>query len=357
MKILICTNHSYMFWQFRRELTQRLLREHEVLLSTPFVGHQEDLAALGCRMVETALDRRGINPVTDWKLVRFYWKLLRREKPDLVLTYSVKPNIYCGLAARMQKIPYYVHVQGLGTAFQRPILAAVVKRLYKLALKGARMTFFENNGNAKRFVEYGIQPAQKQTVLPGAGVNLSYHAYREYPQNEKVHFLYLGRIMKEKGVGELFQAARKLYQQRPDFVLDLVGFYEEEYKGEVDALVADGIAVFHGFQEDPRPYYASADCVVLPSYHEGMSNVLLEAAAAGRPLITSDIPGCMEAVTQESGILVPVRNAEELAAAMAAMLEKTDAQRQAMGRAGRTHMQQSFDRERVVDATVDMLLR
>ncbi len=353
MKILICTNHSYMFWQFRRELTQALLQKAEVVLSTPFVGHEDDLAALGCRMVSTDVDRRGINPATDLKLFAFYRKLLKQEKPDLVITYSIKPNIYCGFACRLLKIPYCANVQGLGTAFQRRGLAQLATLMYRVALKKAKVTFFENEGNAQEFVNRRIQTADRQAVLSGAGVNLTHFACQPYPENDRVHFLYLGRIMKEKGMDELFWAARKLKADGENFVLDLVGFYEDEYKAEVEQLVADGIAVCHGFQPDPRPYYAAADCVVMPSYHEGMSNVLLEAAATGRPVITSRIHGCMEAVEENvTGLLAGVADREDLLRQLRQMLRTSRQTRQEMGTAARQYMEQCFNKEKVVNQTI-----
>lgn len=359
MKILICTNHSYMFWQFRRELTEALLKKGEVVLSTPFEGHEEDLAALGCKMVKTKINRRGINPKTDYKLFRFYLQLLKREKPDFVITYSIKPNVYAGIACQLTKTPYFVNVQGLGTAFQKIGLAQIATLLYKVAVRKAKTTFFENEANAKEFRDRHIQKKAKQTVLHGAGINLDFFSYKPYPKNDKVHFLYLGRIMKEKGIDELFYAVRKLHEEGKEFVLDLVGFYEDSYKEEVDELVSKQIAVFHGFQSDPKPFYAAADCVVLPSYHEGMSNVLLEAAATGRPLITSNISGCKEAVNtaknQRSGILVPVKNEEKLYEAMKYMLEITDEKRKRMGDEGRKFMERNFDKVQVVEDTMKYL--
>lgn len=357
MKVLICTNHSYMFWQFRRELTRALLERGEVILSTPFVGHEEDLAALGCRMVETKVDRRGINPKTDLKLFRFYWKLLKRDRPDLVITYSIKPNIYCGFACRMQKIPYFANVQGLGTAFERKGLAQFATRLYKIALKKAKTTFFENEGDAKVFRNRGIQQEHCQTILHGAGVNLEYYSYMPYPQNDRFHFLYLGRIMREKGMDELFAAARALKARGADFVLDLVGFYEDGYKEEVEKLAEEGIVCFHGFQADPRPYYAMADCVILPSYHEGMSNVLLEAAATGRPLIATQIHGCMEAIQDGvTGYLCQVKDAASTCGAMDAVLSLPREARAKMGQAGRARMEAQFGKDSVVQQTLRKLI-
>lgn len=353
MKLLMITNHSFMLWQFRRELIEELLRANEVTVSVPFGDHIDDLKRLGCRLIDTRLDRRGIDPTKDIALYRAYRKLLKDEEPDMVITYSIKPNIYAGFACRQLGIPYCVNVQGLGTAFQKPLLSELVTVMYRAALKKAKVVFFENEGNAAEFRRRRITSAERQRVLPGAGVNLERFTYHEYPHNDKVHFLYLGRIMREKGVDELFWAARKLHEEGADFVLDLVGFFEDEYKEQVDALVSDGIAVFHGFQPDPVPYYAAADCVVLPSYHEGMSNVLLEAAAVGRPVITSDISGCREAVVDgKSGLLCGVKDQEALYEAMERMLTLTRERREEMGRGGRRHIEERFDKTKVVGATM-----
>lgn len=354
-KILIITNHSYMLYRFRLELIQELMRTHEVVLSMPFVGHEDDFKALGIRCIETNVDRRGINPKTDLKLFSTYRKLLKDEQPDMVITYSIKPNIYGGIACRMAGIPYCANVQGLGTAFQRKGLAQFVTVLYKLALSKAKTVFFENEANAAEFRKRKIISAEKETVLPGAGINLDAYPYMPYLENDAIHFLYLGRIMKEKGMDELFAAMRRLHEKYGSkVVLDLVGFYDDDfYKEQVDRLVSDGIAVFHGFQTDPLPYYAAADCVVLPSYHEGMSNVLLEAAAVGRPIITSDIPGCREAVDDETtGLLCKVEDADSLYEQMCKMADTSFAERQSMGQAAHEKMAREFDKQRVVTATV-----
>lgn len=358
MKILIITNHSYMLYRFRKELIQTLMQEHEVVLSMPFVGHEEDFQAMGLRCIQTEVDRRGINPKTDSKLFLNYRKLLKEEKPDLVITYSIKPNIYAGIACSLAGIPFCANVQGLGTAFQRKTLAQFVTVLYKTALRKAKTVFFENQGNAREFIDRKIIPAEKITVLPGAGINLDAYEYQQYPENDRVHFLYLGRIMKEKGIDELFTAMRRLHGEKGDrVVLDLVGFFDDDYEAQVKALVDDGIAVFHGFQSEPRPYYANADCVVLPSYHEGMSNVLLEAAAIGRPVITSRIHGCMEAVEEgKTGLLCSVKDADSLYDAMRRVAECSAETRSEMGIAGRQKVEREFEKSLVVQRTVRAVL-
>ena len=212
-RILIITNHSYMLYRFRLDLIKTLMREHEVVLCMPFVGHEEDFQAMGLRCIDVAVDRRGINPKTDLKLLLQYRKLLKEIKPDLVITYSIKPNIYGGLACTLAGIPYCANVQGLGTAFQKKGLAQFVTLLYRTALHRARTVFFENEGNAAEFRRRKILPEGKITLLQGAGIDLTAHVLQPYPENEVPHFLYLGRIMKEKGIDELFAACERLYDE------------------------------------------------------------------------------------------------------------------------------------------------
>ena len=369
-KILIITNHSYMLYQFRRELIEKLMETYEVILSMPFVGHEDDFAAMGCKCVETDVDRRGINPITDFKLLQFYNKIITEEKPDKVITYSIKPNIYASLICGHKKIPYYANVQGLGTAFQKKALSLLVGLMYKTAFRKVKAVFFENEGNAQEFINRKLIAEDKIIVLNGAGVNLEHYTYTPFAsrqqsdecceaENRKVHFLYLGRIMKEKGIDELFTAMCRLHNEYGDkVVLDIVGFFEDDYKSAVEKMVGDGAAVFHGFQEETRPYYVMADCIVLPSYHEGMSNVLLEASAMGRPVITSDIPGCREAVEDgKSGYLCEMKNADMLFEKMKMMADKSLEEIEEMGRCARERMEKLFDKNRIVEQTVEIIGR
>lgn len=359
MKILIISNHSYMLYRFRAELIRSLLPENEIVISAPFVGHENDFMAMGIKCIQTAVDRRGINPKTDFKLFTFYRRILKQEQPDMVITYSIKPNIYAGLACSIMKIPFCANVQGLGTAFQKRGLAQLVTVLYKAAFKKVKTVFFENEGNANVFLKHRIISHQKITVLPGAGIDLDDYASVPYPDNNAVHFLYLGRIMREKGMDELFAAFRRLHNELGDkVVLDLVGFFDDDYEAQVKQLVDEGLAVFHGFQEEPKPYYAKADCIVLPSYHEGMSNVLLEAAAIGRPVITSNIHGCKEAVDPEiSGYLCDAGDANGLYQQMLRMAELGKEERRTMGAAARKKMEQQFEKHMVVQKTIEAIFK
>ena len=357
-KILIITNHSYMLYRFRKELIQKLLEDSEVVISTPFVGHETDLKELGANCIKTEVDRRSINPFTDLKLLHTYKTILKQEKPDLVITYSIKPNIYAGYLCGKMKIPFCANVQGLGTAFQKALLSNLVTVMYRTAFRKVETVFFENQANAQAFVRRRILPAKKEVVLSGAGINLEEYRYRQYPNNEKVHFLYLGRIMKGKGMDELFAAVEQLRKNGCEFVLDLVGFFEDEYKKQVEQLQSEGVVRFYGFQENPKPYYAQTDCVVLPSYHEGMSNVLLEAAASGRAIITTDIPGCREAVDNgKSGMLCKVKSTDSLYKAMKRFTELSREKRELLGKAGREKMEKEFDKKKVVEETVKVITK
>lgn len=354
MKYLVLTNHSYMLWQFRRELLEELSKTGEVVISTPFVGHEEDFQKK-YKCVETEVDRRGINPIKDLSLYYFYKRLIKQEVPDMVITYSIKPNIYGGYACRKLEVPYCVNVQGLGTAFQKESMAAIVSQMYRVALKGAKCVFFENRANAEEFMKRGIVHQDKITVLNGAGVNLEEYTYQPYPdESDGIHFLYLGRIMKEKGIDELIEAIKSIKGKYGDKVkFDFVGFFDDDYKEQIEVMGREGLITFHGFQADPKPYYAAAHCVVLPSYHEGMSNVLLEAAATGRALICSNIPGCREAVEDGvTGFLCEKANAESLEKAMEKVVLLNRSERAAMGRKSREKMEREYDREKVIEATM-----
>ena len=357
MRILIATNHSYMFYRFRKELVEALMQNNEVILSTPFVGHEDDLQAMGLRCIDTEIDRRSINPFKDMKLLKTYRKMLDEIQPDLVITYSIKPNIYMGSACKAKGLPYVTNVQGLGTAFEKPMLSTVVSVMYRHALQKAKTVFFENEENAQFFLQKNIISDRQAKILPGAGINLDEYPYVPMQDDGVCSFLFVGRIMKEKGVDEFFTAAKTIKAELGEKVaFDVVGFYEDAYKETVDSLVADGIINFHGFQTDVHPFYEAADCVVLPSYHEGMSNVLLEGAATGRALITSDIPGCREAVEDGvSGYLCPTKDADALFDMMQRFAALPRDCCTEMGHLGRQRMEEQFSKTAVVAKTIEEL--
>lgn len=357
MKILIFANNDVGLYQFRRELIEAMLQKgHQVVISLPEGPLVAPLVEAGCTFLDTPIDRRGIDPSRDLRLLAQYRKILKAEKPDLAVTYTIKPNIYGGLACRMAKIPYAINVTGLGTAFQKPgALRKLVVTLYRSALKRAKVVFFENTANRQLFIDEKIAPADKCRLLSGAGVNLRHYACAPYPTDTPVRFLFVGRVMKEKGIDELFGAMERLHAEGERCCLDVLGGYEEDYADAMKRHEAQGWLHYHGYQTDVRPFIEKAHCFVLPSYHEGMANTNLECAAMGRPLITSRIPGCQEAVTEGSGMLCEPQSTDSLYKTMKTFLHLSPEAREAMGKAGRRHMEEVFDKKKVVQATMDAL--
>lgn len=360
MKVLLLANVDVGLYQFRRELIGTLLTEHQVVLVLPNGDLVRPLEKMGCRFVDTPLERRGINPIKDAGLFLRYWKLLRKEKPELVITYTIKPNIYGGIVCRMLKIPYAVNITGLGTAFQKKgALRTVVTMLYRTALKKAKVVFFENAENRQILLDKKVVKEEQTCLLSGAGVNTEHFTFTPYPaEASATKFLFVGRIMREKGIDELFAAMRRLRSEGVPCSLDILGGYEEDYSEMIQEYVQEGWLHYHGFQKDVRPFIEQAHCFVLPSWHEGMANTNLECASMGRPLITSNIHGCKEAVLEGvSGLLCEPRNADSLYEAMARFVELSWEERSAMGQAGRAHMETVFDKKKVVAQTVAALKR
>lgn len=271
MKILILANSSMGLFSFRQELIADLLNKNLVVAYTPDNGNVDELNALGCLTYDINIDRRGINPVKDIKLFKELVCAIKKEKPDLVITYTIKPNIYGGLACRLCHVPYAVNITGLGTAFQNNgLLKRLVVTLYKVGLKKAKVVFFENQENRQLFIQSKIIPEKKTCLLMGAGVNLDRYELAEYPLGQNIRFLFMGRVMKEKGINELFEAMHRLYSDGINCSLDILGGYEEDYKDIIQHYEKEGWLHYHGFQADVRPFIANCHCFVLPSWHEGI---------------------------------------------------------------------------------------
>lgn len=356
MKILILANNDVGLYKFRRELIQELLKENEVVISLPYGKMVDLLVNDGCRFIETPIDRRGVNPLTDTKLVLKYFNLIRSEKPDLVITYTIKPNVYGGIVSRVLKTQYAMNITGLGTAFENNNwLKDLVVSLYKMASKNAKVVFFENSENERIFVDNRIIKSHQAKLLNGAGVNLDYFSYQEYPENDIFRFLFVGRVMKEKGIDELFAAMKRLVKEY-DCWLDVVGRFEEDYSESIDKYTKEGWLNYYGFQEDVRSFIKQADCFVLPSYHEGMANTNLECAASGRPIITSNIPGCKEAVFPDvTGYLCNPMDSNDLYLQLKKMVELPYSIRKTMGVEGRKLMQEKFEKKYVIEETIKAL--
>ena len=354
-KVLILANSASGLYDFRNELLLSLLKEYEVHVSLPDEEKVPELAGEGCKVHHTAIDRRGMNPVRDLNLFFSYRKLMKEVKPDVVLTYTIKPNIYGNLCCRMKHIPYIVNITGLGSAFENGgMVQKIVVFLYRMALKKASCIFFQNKKNQEIFEQYGII-GKKTRLVPGSGVNLDRHAFEEYSsKEEKMIFLYVGRVMKEKGMDELLYAAKELCREYPQAVFRLVGNYEDDYKDIIEQCEKEGILELIGYQKEIHPYYKEAAAVLMPSYHEGMSNVILEASATGRPILASDIPGCQEGFEDGvTGFGFPARDKEALLDALRRFMKLSYEERAQMGRNARAKMEREFNRKQVVNAYLE----
>lgn len=356
MKILILANNDTGLFLFRKELLQRLIEEgHTVYVSVPSGTMIQRLKGLGCKVTTCdLLDRRGKNPVKDLSLLHYYDRLLLHVRPDCVLSYTVKPNAYGGMACARRGVPFIANVTGLGDAIMRGgMLAKVTLLLYRQGLKKADCVFFQNEENLSFFRERGITRG-KTRLLPGSGVNTREYPLMPYPADEgEIRFLYAGRIMKDKGIEELLTAMRRL-RKETRILLDIAGACDEDYEEALRTAEKEGLLFWHGMVEDVRPLYARAHCVVLPSYHEGMSNVLQEAASCGRVTIASDVSGCKEIVDDgNTGFLCKPHDAESLYRAMVRFLQIHPSVREEMGKAARKRMEERFDRARVIDAYLE----
>jgi len=358
MRIVLAGNEPGGMYRFRIDLIRELLKNNEVVILVPDGEFVEEMKAEGCKFIDTPIDRRGVNPLTDFKLLKNYKQILKSEKPDLVITYTIKPNIYCCSAAKSLNIKYDANITGLGTSIQKGgLIKYLVSFLYKGALNKANTVFFENVENKDYFVSEKIIDKSQAHVLNGAGVNINHYCYSEYPfESSSTRFLFIGRIMREKGIDELISAMRKLNKNGYSAKLDVVGFYEENYKEVIDSCVKEGWMTFYGRQQDVRPYIKNCHCFVLPSWHEGMANTNLECASMGRPVITTNIHGCLESVEEgKSGYLCEKQNPDSLYEKMKEFVELPYEKRKAMGAAGRKRMEELFDKRKVVQETIKNL--
>ena len=363
MKILILANHYNTLRIFRRELLKKLVEIGcEVVVSIPPCDDQNrnTLISYGCRVIFTKeMARRGMNPLQDLSLLLAYRKLIKQECPDKVITYTIKPNIYGSYACKQLHIPCYANVTGLGSAFQgHGMMRKLVSAMYKFSMNKCKKIFFENEGNRKTLVDDKIVRMEQTIVMPGAGVNLNEFTATPYPEGQApLRFLFVGRIMQEKGVDEYFEAIRRIKAKYTDTEFHFIGWYEDNYEAKVNTLEKQGLIHFHGFQLDVKPFIEQAHCIVLPSWHEGMSNTLLEASAMCRPIITNRIHGCMEAVEEGvTGYLCEKQNADSLYSALQTFIELPYEKKKIMGIAGRQRMVDIFDKMQVVQKTIHVIL-
>ena len=350
MRILIIANDDVGLYRFRRELIEELLKTNEVHICLPDGECILCLKTMGCIYHAYEFDCHGTNLFAELKQLFFYKKLLKLVKPDVVLTYTIKPNVYAGIACASMNVPYIANITGLGIAIEKGgTMQKLLLVLYKYGLRKAQMVFFQNETNRSFMLSKGVIKGLHE-LLPGSGVNLKENRAEEYPKQESPLILVtVGRIMKDKGTDEVLYAARMIRKEYPNVIFRLIGDFDGAYQDLVNQAVANGEIEYLGQQSDVHAFLKDAHAIVHASYHEGMSNVLLEAAACARPIIATDVAGCREIYDDGiSGISCKARDGDDLVRAIKEFISLSHNERAAMGIAGRQKVESEFDRNIVI---------
>ncbi|MEA3034964.1 MAG: hypothetical protein QOH04_723 [Sphingomonadales bacterium] len=355
--LVISINASWNIVNFRVGLIHGLQQAgYRVVALAPRDPWTDRLGELGVEFHPIVMDRKGLSPVSDLRLLWRYRRALRRLRPDAFLGYTAKPNVWGSLAAQSLGIPVINNVSGLGTAFIRGgWLGRLVAALYRLAFRRSATVFFQNGDDRDLFVARRIVAPGKARLLPGSGIDIARFrpAAAIAAKGRPFAFLLIARLLRDKGVGEYVEAARRVRREAPDTRFRLLGFLDADNRtafsrAELDAWICEGLIDYLGHGDDVRPAIADADCVVLPSYREGLPRTLLEAAAMGKPLIATDVPGCRQVARHGvNGLTCRVRDAGSLAAAMLEMLRAPSARRAGWGAAARAMVEAEYD-ERIV---------
>jgi glycosyltransferase involved in cell wall biosynthesis len=359
--VLVSANSAWNIVNFRLGLLRALKGAgYDVAVAAPADGHEKDLDEF--RFLPIPMERSGMNPVADLQLLARYRTIMRDVMPAAYLGFTIKPNVYGSIAARMARVPTINNISGLGTMFLgRGWQSRLAHALYRVALRRSATVFFQNPDDLCEFVETRTVRAEQATLLPGSGIDLDRFKPAPVTNDGPPLFLFVGRLLADKGVREFVDAARMVRAALPRARFRLVGGLDSGNRSaigadEVEGWRQSGSVELIGEAEDVRPHLAAATAVVLPSYREGMPRVLLEAAAMGRPLIASDVPGCNAIVSPgENGLLCKPRDAQSLAEAMLQMAALPAERRLAMGSAARQTAQRNFDQRLVFDAYLSAL--
>jgi glycosyltransferase involved in cell wall biosynthesis len=359
MKILMTANTAWNIWNFRRPLVNSFLSDGgSVTVLAPPDDSVHELERLGCRFLPLEMSAKGLNPLEDLKLLRSLKRHFRSEQPDVVLSYTIKNNIFGAMAAQSYRIPFLPNVSGLGTAFlSGGVLRMVSEMLYRRAFAPLPAIIFQNPDDRDLFLRRNIVRSEQAQIVSGSGIDLTRFSVTELPPDDGAPvFLLIARLLRDKGVIEFVDAARQLKTRRPKVRLQLLGATGSENRTAIDAAmvqnwVSEGIVEYLGTTSDVRPFIAAAHGIVLPSYREGAPRTLIEGAAMGRPLVATNVPGCRAVVEDEvTGFLCDARNAQKLAEALERFADLTRNEKIEMGLAGRTKMEREFDQTIVVNA-------
>ena len=356
-RILIITNGTSGLYSFRRELLEELCKRYPVYVLAKPSGHGDQLKEIGCQIIPTDIEYHGKNPIKELKLYSYYKAKMKELRPDVVLTYTIKPNIYGGMACASLKIPCIANITGLGNALENTgLMQRATLVLYRLGLKKTARVFFQNRNNMEYMVSRKIVSGS-YALLPGSGVNLEQHCLEPYPSlgaSDPLVLTVMGRMIPEKGIREILSAAHRL--QGENIRIRLIGTCQDPILSEIRALEPEGCISFLGFRGDPHEWYKTSHAVLHASYHEGMSNVLLEAAACGRPVLATDVPGCRETYTEGvSGFGFPPKDADAIVAAILRFRELPYEKKREMGLMGRKHVEAQFDRQKIVNTYLNTI--
>ena len=362
-RVVLAANSSWNIVNFRSGLIRALKAAgyEPVVVAPADPGDEHRIAEMGVERVVIDIERSGVNPLADLRLLGAYRRILNDLRPFAYLGFTIKPNIYGGIAARLASVPLIANISGLGTAFiKQGALLALVSRLYRFALKRAAVTFFQNPDDLELFVKRRLVTRAQAQLLPGSGVDLDRFQPVAAPAGPTT-FLFIGRLLADKGVWEFVQAARIVRADVPGVRFQLLGRLDEGNRSaiaraDLDRWIAEGSIEYLGETEDVRPFIAQATAVVLPSYREGLPRSLLEAAAMARPLIATDVPGCRELVDPgANGFLCQARDSASLAKAMKALIKTSADERARMGAASRRMVEDGYSETVVIGAYLDAL--
>ena len=357
-KIIVIGNISSSTRVFRAELLESFVKTYSVWLIAQFTP--DDLkffTGMGVKCIDLPIDRRGKNPVKDAGLLMGYFRYIRAIQPDLVLTFTIKPNIYAGVVCRWLKIKYIATVEGLGTIFytNASFVNRCVQKLYGFGIRKAEAVFYLNDYIREVLLKLGVQE-QRLKYTPGMGVNLEKFTPQPYPPEHPFRILTIGRIMKEKGIGAVLEASDELIKRIPDLEWHICGAPEKGEEYWLDAMSKRPWIKYHGVLKDPRPMYAMTHTTTTTTYHEGLSTVCIESGACARPVIASDIYGVREAVSDGvTGFLVKIGSVNDVIDKIILFHKLTTEQRVEMGLAARQKVEQKFNRKIVVTLYKDVI--
>ena len=355
--LAIVINTSWNIYNFRIGLLKSLQREgYRIVTIAPRDSYSQKLEALGFEYHNININNMGTNPFEDIKLIWNFYRLYKKINPDILLHYTIKPNIYGTIAARLAGVPVINNISGLGTVFLNHNFSSRVARLlYKIALLSPAKVFYQNEDDRSLFIDLKLVDKEKTGLLPGSGIDTAkFSPVDAECVDSAFTFLFIARLVKDKGLVEYVEAARILKVKYPEVQFAVLGAF---YPGNPTAITEEemaewkreGIVKYLGTNDDVSSVIAQADCVVLPSYREGMSRVLLEAASMAKPIVATDVPGCRDIVDDGvNGFLCKVKDVEDLAAQMEKIIQIGDAQRIQMGKKGREKVINEFDESIVI---------